>query len=297
MELDCYKLNESDLENHKVGHNEVKQTKVNGHTVSYSESKDRDRKHVLFIHGIGASLFGWRDIPDALSDHFHTISVDLIGFGGSDKPENADYTIKGFSKFIMDFLGAIKLRGEKLTAIIGHSLGGYIALQVAIDNKDLVEKLVLIDSSGLLEKPTPLLWQYLDAAMEPDPILRYKKVQRAFEELLADRSRLLPIVVDTFIGTIGQQGAKHAFVSAFDNSTNTQIEPGDLEKIENIPCLILWGEKDNLIPIKYLHMFRKTLKNAEYETIVDSGHAPFVEKTATVYESIRTFLTYGKRNR
>jgi pimeloyl-ACP methyl ester carboxylesterase len=290
-------LNERDLESHNVGNNEHKYVKVNGNTISYSESKDRDREHVLFIHGIGASLLGWRDIPDALSDQFHTISVDLIGFGGSDKPENMDYTIKAFSKFIMDFLAAINLKDEKLTAIVGHSLGGYIALQFAIDNKDLIEKLVLIDSSGMLEKPTPLLYQYRDAAMEPDPILRYKKVQRAFEDLLADRSRLLPIVVDTFIGTIGQQGGKHAFVSAFDYSTNTQISPGDLEKIESIPCLILWGEKDNLIPIKYLDMFRKGLKNAKYKIIVDSGHAPFVEKTATVYESVRTFLTHGKLNR
>jgi hypothetical protein len=79
-----------------------------------------------------------------------------------------------------------------------------------------------------------------DAAMEPDPILRYKKVQRVFEDLYADRSRLLPIVVDTFIGTIGQQGAKQAFEVALINSTTTQIEPKGFKLIRDIPCLILW---------------------------------------------------------
>ena len=59
---------------------------------------------MLFLHGLGASSLVWGDIPDALSKYFHTITVDLIGFGGSEKPENADYTVKGFSKFIMDFL-------------------------------------------------------------------------------------------------------------------------------------------------------------------------------------------------
>lgn len=128
----------------------------------------------------------------------------------------------------------------RLVSIYGHSLGGYITLQVAIENKDLIEKLVLIDSSGLFKRPTPLLLQYHDAAMEPDPILRYKKVQRVFEDLYADRSRLLPIVVNTFIGTIGQQGAKQAFEVALINSTTTQIEPKGFKLIRDIPCLILW---------------------------------------------------------
>ena len=58
----------------------------------------------MFIHGLGSSSLAWRDIPDALSKYFHTITVDLLGFGLSDKPDTADYTIKGFSKFIVDFL-------------------------------------------------------------------------------------------------------------------------------------------------------------------------------------------------
>jgi hypothetical protein len=60
--------------------------------------------------------------------------------------------------------------------------------KLAIGNKEMIEKLVLIDSSGMLEGPTPLLQQYLNAAMESDPILRYKKVQRVLEDLYADRS-------------------------------------------------------------------------------------------------------------
>jgi 2-hydroxy-6-oxonona-2,4-dienedioate hydrolase len=169
-------MNKIDLEKCKVPKNDYRTISVNGHTILYGESKNRDKRHVLFIHGLGALSFGWRDIPDALSEQFHTIALDLIGFGGSDKLQEADYTVKGLSKFIIDFLDAIKLKNEKIT-VIGHSLGGYIALRIAIENKNLVEKMVLIDSYGLLKQPTPLLRQYLDAAMESDPILRYKKVR------------------------------------------------------------------------------------------------------------------------
>jgi pimeloyl-ACP methyl ester carboxylesterase len=83
-------------------------------------------------------------------------------------------------------------------------------------------------------------------------------------------------------------GAKHAFEAAFDNSTTTQIDP---EGIEDIPCLIIWGEKDNLMPyLEYYYKFQKQLPNADYVTIADAGHAPFVEKTALVHEKLRTFL-------
>jgi pimeloyl-ACP methyl ester carboxylesterase len=277
---------------HKSFHMSI--VKVNNSKIRYDQYGEDKSKHILFIHGLGASSIAWRDIPQALSEHFHTIAVDLIGFGGSDKPETADYTIKGFSKFIFDFITKKEIgieRNEKIT-IVGHSLGGYIAAEVAIGNKDLIEKLVLIDSSGMLNEPTPLLLLYRDAAMETDPILRYKKVQRVFEDLLADRSRLLPVAIDIFIGIIGKEGSKHAFKTAFDYSTSTPIGLDRIKQIEDIPCLIIWGEQDNLIPLNHANEFRKVFRKKidKLEIIKDAGHAPFVEKSALVYEKLRTFL-------
>jgi pimeloyl-ACP methyl ester carboxylesterase len=142
----------------------------------------------------------------------------------------------------------------------------------------------------MLDAPTPLLLQYLDAAMETDLILRYKKVNRVFEDMLADRSRLLPIVTDIFIGSIGKSGAKHTFESAFHNSTEKSIDLEKMRQIKDIPCLIIWGEKDNLIPLTYSKKFREILSEAQFELIADAGHSPFVEKTAIVYQKILAFL-------
>jgi pimeloyl-ACP methyl ester carboxylesterase len=266
---------------------------VKGVGTFYKEYGDPKDKHVLFIHGLGSSSLAWRDIPDALSEYFHTITIDLIGFGLSQKPETADYTIKGFSKFIVDFLTeriGIEKKEHKKINIVGHSLGGYIAAQVAIENKEMIEKLVLIDSSGLLEGPTELLKDYRVAATEVNPVTRYEKVKRVLEHLYASPSRLLPVAVDLFDYTIEKPGAKHAFEGAFDNSTTTQIEQEGFMELDDIPCLIIWGEKDNLIPIEYYYRFRQKLPKAKYETIADAGHAPFVEKTALVYEKLRKFL-------
>ncbi len=278
------------MEKYAIGKNEYKVANVNGHKIFYSESKNKEKKHVLFIHGIGASLVGWRDIPDALSEHFHTISVDLIGFGGSEKPTTADYSIKGFSGFIFDFLQAIDVKDK--ICIVGHSLGGYIALQFAFENKDLVEKLVLVDPSGKLDGPTPLLSSYRDAANEPIPILKYEKLKKVFEGMYSLSSALLPMVVGIFLDTIEKPGALYAFNYAFDDSTGKGIGSDRLKVIEDIPCLIIWGANDNLIsPKEYAEKFLRDLPNARLEIIPDAGHAPFIEKTAIVYEKIRTFLT------
>ena len=261
---------------------------MNGHKIFYSESKNKEKKHVLFIHGIGASLVGWRDIPDALSEHFHTVSVDLIEFGGSDKPETADYTVKGLSRFIFDFLQAIGIRiEEEKICIVGHSLGGYIALQFATEKKDLVEKLVLVDPSGELNGPTPLLSRYRDAANESLQVLKYDKLKKVFEDMYALSSSLLPMVVGIFLDTIEKPGALYAFNSAFNDSTGKEIESNELKRIKDIPCSILWGANDNLIsPNEYAEKFLRDLPNAHLEIIPDAGHAPFVEKTAIVYERI-----------
>src|SRR5918995_267354 len=256
---------------------------VKGIRTFYYEYGNAKGEDVLFIHGLGSSSITWRDIPDALSRHFHTIAVDLVG----------NYTIEGFSKFIIDFLetiGSTKEEASKIS-LIGHSLGGYIAAQVATQLKEKIKRLVLVDSSGLLESPTPLLNDYYAAAMEVNPITRYEKIKRVLEDMYASPSRLLPIAVDLFNYITEKQGARYAFELTFKNSTTTQIKLEGFREIQDVQCLVLWGEKDNLIPIRYYDMFRQKLPKANCEVIPDAGHAPFIEKTALFYEKLSTFLS------
>jgi pimeloyl-ACP methyl ester carboxylesterase len=273
---------------------------VKGIRTFYHEYGNAKGEDVIFMHGLGSSSIVWRDIPDALSKHFHTIAVDLVGFGLSEKPKESEYyTIEGFSKFIIDFLGTIGSIKEETSKIslIGHSLGGYIAAQVATQLKEKVKRLVLVDSSGLLENPTPLLNDYYAAAMEVNPIMRYEKIKRVLEDMYASPSRLLPIAVDLFNYIIEKQGARHAFELTFKNSTTTQIKVEEFKAIQDVQCLVLWGEKDNLIPIRYYDMFRQKLPKAKYEVIPDAGHAPFIEKTALFYEKLSTFLSQNNNKK
>ncbi len=259
---------------------------MNGLKIRYLESGKGNERHILFIHGLGSSSDRWLGIPDALSAKFHTIALDLPGFGKSDKPTMMDYTIENFRETIIDFINLLIINDGK-TSIVGHSLGGYIAAEVTVENNDQVERLVLIDSSGMLKKPTPLLEEYLKVAMNPTK----DKVRKVFEQMVADPARIPSKLVEGFISRINSPNAKFAFKSTLENSANTQIELGRLKLIENIPTLILWGIEDKVIPLEHSRLFKEAIINSHIKIIQDAGHAPFAEKPDQVCKILRNFLT------
>lgn len=286
---------------------EMKENKVilNDYKIRYLKSEkcnSSKMKKILFIHGLGSSSDRWLDIPDALSRYFHpVVAVDLIGLGGSDKPVSVDYAIEYFSKFIRDVIDCKQIwrndnhgddddEDSAKTIIVGHSLGGYIAAKVAIEDQALIEKLVLIDSSGMLRQPTPLLEQYLNAALNPS----FENVKNVFEQMLGNPALLNPIVVETFIKRINLPGAKYAFKSAFENSTKRYFDSSELKRIENMPALIICGAADKLIPVAHSKRFNKVLKHSQLQIIKNTGHAPFAEKPTLVFDIMRIFLTNTK---
>jgi len=259
---------------------------LNGLKIRYLESGKGNDRHVLFIHGLGSSADRWLGIPGALSTNFHTIALDLPGFGESDKPATMDYTIENFKETIVEFMNKIAINDGK-TSIVGHSLGGYIAAEVTIEVKSQVERLVLIDSSGMLKKPTPLLEEYLKVAIYPTK----DKVRKVFEQMVADPTRIPSKLVEGFITRINLANAKYAFKSTLENSANTQVGLGRLKLIGDIPTLILWGSEDKVIPTEHSRLFKEGIANSHIEIILDAGHAPFAEKPEQICEILRNFLT------
>ena len=275
--------------------------------IRYLESDNysaANQQHVLFIHGLGSSADRWLDIPDALSLYFHTIAIDLPGFGGSDKPSDMDYTIEAFCDIVTEFMGKIGIADEggggdnNRTSLVGHSLGGYIASKIAAsaadDNSHFLDKLVLVDSSGNLGKPTPLLEQYLDAAMAPSK----EKIRRVFEQMVANPLIISDVLIQGFIDRINKPNAKYAFESSLRNSANTKIGIENLNKIgdKGIPTLIVWGMYDKVIPTQHSQIFKEAIKDSSVTIIPGTGHAPFTEKPALVCEYIHRFLAKKNNN-
>jgi pimeloyl-ACP methyl ester carboxylesterase len=238
----------------------------------------------LFIHGLGSSADRWGNVPKSLSTNFHTISIDLPGFGESDKPLSMDYTIENFRDIVIDFMNSLAI--TNMTSIVGHSLGGYITLEVTMQNKINVERLVLIDSSGLLKKPTPLLEEYLSVAMNPTNT----NVRNIFEQMVSDGTKIPLKLVESFIKRINLPNAKYAFKSTLENSANTQIKFDELKSMDSVSTLIIWGVEDRVIPLRHSELFKKSISNSYIAIIQGAGHAPFTEKPEQVSELIRNFL-------
>ena len=268
--------------------------------IRYLESDKNDvdkRQCLLFIHGLGSSADRWLDIPDALSLYFHTLAIDLPGFGESDRPSDMNYTIEAFSDIVRQFMDKIRITEEdrgnnkaRTITLVGHSLGGYIASKIAAaDNSSFLNKLVLVDSSGNLEKPTPLLDQYLDAAINPSK----EKVRKVFEQMVANPLLISDVFVQGFIDRINRPGSKYAFESSLKNSANTQIGKSNLNKIgeKGIPTLIIWGMHDKVIPTDHSQIFREAIRGSALNIIPSTGHAPFTEKPALVCEYLHKFLS------
>ena len=258
---------------------------LNGLNIRYLESGKGNTKHILFIHGLGSSADRWGDIPKSLSANYHTISLDLPGFGESDKPISMDYTIENFRDVVIDFMNLLTINDQ--TSIVGHSLGGYIASEVTMQNNINLERLILIDSSGFLTKSTPLLEKYLSVAMNPTNA----NVRNVFEQMVSDGAKIPLKLVESFIKRINLPNAKYAFKLTLENSTNTQIKLDKLKLIDDIPTLIIWGVEDRVIPLQHSELFKKSIPNSHIEIIQDAGHAPFTEKPEQVSKLIRNFLT------
>jgi pimeloyl-ACP methyl ester carboxylesterase len=254
--------------------------------VSASLPFPKRSRRVMFIHGLGSSADRWLDILDAMSVvGFDSVAIDLPGSGGSDRPAGMNYAIKDFVQAVAEFMRK-KGMDDGRTSVVGHSLGGYVAAQFALEHGQFVDKLVLIDSSGMLQGPTPLLREYLAAAMDPSK----ESVRRVFEKLVANPLRIPETLVDWFIYRIRQPGAQRAFRLAYEDSTSTRIGARGLRRLSGIPTLIVWGSEDRLIPVEYCRAFASNIRNSRTAIVRDAGHAPFAEKPAIVCELLHNFL-------
>lgn len=140
---------------------EIRETVLHGHRISYRAAGDPTSPVLLLIHGITSSSATWDKVIPALGQHAHVIAPDLLGHGSSDKPRS-DYSMGGFASLLRDLLEHL---GHDSASVVGHSLGGGVAMQFAYQYHDRCERLVLVDSGGLGRRWLLLLrfWA-LDAA-------------------------------------------------------------------------------------------------------------------------------------
>ncbi len=236
---------------------------------------------VIFLHGAGAGAVTWYPSINTISGNFQVIAPDIVGYGESDKPD-APYNRPYFSKWLKDFLKELKISKAH---IVGLSQGGAIALQFAIDNAEMVDKLVLVDAAGLGAKVS--FWPLIATIW-----------MNSFPSAMANRfnSRYIlhkPINRDPnhssySIGVLKYKGGKNAFKQGRGTAVS-KISEELLKQIEN-ETLIIWGKDDKLFPVEYGEAAAKIIPNAKLHLIQDAGHLPLMDQPGIFNKILGDFL-------
>jgi pimeloyl-ACP methyl ester carboxylesterase len=252
---------------------------LHGHAVTYRTAGQGPV--LLLLHGIANSSQTWERVAPALSERFTLIAPDLLGHGESATPRG-DYSLGAHATAVRDLLTALGI--EHVTAV-GHSLGGGIAMQFAYQFPERCERLVLVSSGGLGREVHLLL----RAAALPGadfvlPLLTSPQLVGVGRHLggLLRRVRLAPggdvEVIAQGFASLDNAGSRQAFL----HTVRAVIEPGGqrvsahdrLALASLIPSLIVWGERDSIIPVAHGAAAHEAMPGSLFEVFPGAGHLP-----------------------
>ena len=256
-----------------------KTIEIDGNTIRYIE-EGTSGENLLLIHGLGASAERWEHVIPQFAKNYRVLVPDLIGFGLSDKPL-VDYTTDYLSDFIRKFLKKLNIDS---VIIIGSSLGGQIGAEFTYQNNSMVKKLVLISPSGIMKHSTPALDAYVMAALYPSD----SSASNAFQ-IMSGSKNIDKKTIKGFVRRMKLPNAKMAFMSTLLGLKDAEIISEKLVSIKS-PTLIIWGENDPIIPIKYAQSFVSEIDDCRFVKMENCGHTPYVESPDKFYKIVSDFL-------
>ena len=254
---------------------------------------------IVLIHGTAASLHTWDAWTDELKKTNRVIRMDLPAFGITGPNKNADYSIEAYTTFLHSFLEKLKLEKFHLA---GNSLGGNIAWNYTADYPSKVEKLILVDASGLpTNKSQPAIFK-----MAKTPILNSLflyitprfLIKKNIEEVYEDDSKITDELINRYHKMALRVGNRKAFIdrAKTDFKLDAQV---NLEKLKSIQTstLLIWGAKDLWIPIANGIRMNEILVNSKLEVLENSGHVPMEENPKESLKLMNDFLFTSEINK
>jgi pimeloyl-ACP methyl ester carboxylesterase len=271
------------------------EVRIHGHRVCFRVAGSGPL--IVLVHGITGRSEQWLPVIDALRDRYRIFAPDLLGHGESAKPRG-DYSLGAYASGIRDLL--IGLDAEPAT-IVGHSLGGGIAMQLAYQFPERCGRLVLMSSGGIARDVHPLL----RAASLPGselvlPIITHERILRAGEAI----GRALGVIglqtgADIAEGARGYASLNdHEARAAFIHTIRAVIDPAGqrisaLDRLylaEALPTLIVWGADDPIIPSHHGEIAHEAMPGSRFELIGGAGHFPQVTHPLKVARTLADFM-------
>lgn len=273
---------------------DLQHVRIHGHSVGYRAGGKGPT--LLLLHGMAGSSLAWRDVAPVLADRFSFVAPDFMGHGRSAKPMG-DYSLGAHAAGIRDLLGVLDVQRA---TIVGHSFGGGVAMQLAYQHPELCERLVLVDSGGLGRDVSPILRLLTLPGAELVLPALFPPVVKPWGDALARRLFRL--------GVRSPRSAEvwHAYASltdaetrrAFVRTVRSVIDPGGqsvsamdrLYLASTVPTMIVWGDRDQIIPVHHAHAAHDAIPGSRLEVIEGAGHFPQVEQPERFAEVLVDFV-------
>ena len=231
---------------------------------------------VVMLHGSGpgvSATANWQHNIGTLSQRFRVLAPDIVGFGGTDRPDDVVYSLRAWTDHIWAFLDA---HGIEKTAIVGNSLGGRIALQMATDSSDRIAKMVLMGAPGVGMTLTDGL-----AALRA-----YEPSHDAMRDLLRNYFAVDPAMITDELVAIRYEasiadGAYEAYRAMFLDPRHAGSELGITEdEVRAIatPTLLVHGREDRVVPVQVSITMLGLLPNADLHVFSACGHWTQIER-------------------
>ena len=254
---------------------------------------------IVLIHGTAASLHTWDAWTDELKKTNRVIRMDLPAFGITGPNKNADYSLQAYTNFIHTFL--FKLGLERFH-IVGNSLGGNIAWNYAADHPDMVEKLILVDASGLpTNKQPPAIFKMAKTPVLSSLFLYVTPkflIKKNIEEVYEDDSKITEDLITRYHKMALRAGNRKAFIDRA--KTDFKLDASvNLDKLKSIqtPTLLIWGAKDNWIPLDNGKRMDSIMVNSQLKVLENSGHVPMEENPIESLKLMNEFLFTSEINK
>jgi pimeloyl-ACP methyl ester carboxylesterase len=262
---------------------------------------------VLFIHGLGSSGYiEWRFNLEALSDRHRVYAPDLPGFGRTEKPR-ARYGIPYFTRFIERYM---EDRGLRSAAVVGASLGGRIALELALDNPRLVRKLVLVNALGLGRPNVHVSYGLVTIPRLGEALMKVTRnalnwapsqmIRRVAARYVGSSSDLNRTMDDAYIDNLRELYAAAGYHDAYLATVRSLMTPKallggqyDLTNRLNelkVPVQLIWGANDPLFPVAHAARAHSLIRNSKLAVIEGAGHTPQAERPEEFNRVLHKFL-------
>jgi len=273
---------------------DLKFVEIHGHDVGYRRAGEGSA--VVFIHGMAGSSHTWREVMPAIAERHEVIAPDLLGHGESAKPMG-DYSLGAFASGLRDLLTVLEVPS---VTVVGQSLGGGVAMQLAYQHPELVERLVLVGSGGLGREVSWILRlltlpgsEYLMPLFFPRFVT---DSGNAVSGRLAGLGLRLPNVAELWRAYASLSGAPDR--QAFIRTLRAVIDPGGQSVSANdrlyltavLPTMIVWGDADPIIPVEHAYAAHEAMPGSRLEIFEGAGHFPHVEEPKRFTEVLMDFL-------